>query len=219
MRRLVSPLLVLAVTVLAAVVAAQTDPAPQGITSNAEESAPNRESLLSIWARSPEAQRNRAQDTQLSPELSNELLTVLARGVKPCDCYTRRVRWAWAIPTPKDPEHPAIVVAFSDPPKQRQPVLAYIRLAYVRFSEGRYVVTSSLTLKRPALEAKAALDVRLKPRRDVDDDGQLDVIVQFAEQWPGERYCGRATFASSAEQLSIDEETCDSEPTVSLEYP
>jgi hypothetical protein len=218
MRRLLTPLFALALAT--SVARAQTDPAPAGIAPGTPAAPADRESFLTTWARSPEAQRNRAEDTRLSPEVATELLTVLARGVKPCDCYTRRVRWAWAIPTPKDPAHPAIVVAFTDPPKQRQPVLAYLRLAYVRFTDGRYVVTSSFTLKRPAFsEPRASLDVRLKPRRDVDGDGQLDVIVQFAEQWPGERYCGSATFASSAEQLSLDEVTCDSEPTVSLEYP
>jgi hypothetical protein len=182
--------------------------------------ASERDDMLTHWARLARAQRDRVLSGALEPPVNAGLLAVLERGVSKCDCFTRRLRWAWAVPSPKDRDHPSIVIAFNDPPRLKARVLEYLRLAYVRYTGGRYVVTSSLMLKRPVLsEDTASLDVRLKARRDVDDDGQLDVVLHFAEQWSDERFCGRATFASSAEQISIDEETCDSEPTVSLDYP
>jgi hypothetical protein len=232
MRRLLPSLLALALGSATTFVAAQSRPvmlkAPAepadrlvpGARPAPDEATAARDEVLTGWARLARAQRDRVLAAELEPDVSAGLLAILLRGVSRCDCYTRRIRWAWAVPNPKDREHPSIVIAFNDPPRVKARVLEYLRLAYVRHAAGRYVVTSSLMLKRPVLsEPRASLDVRLKPRRDVDEDGQLDVVLHFAEQWPSERFCGRATFASSAEQIRVDEETCDSEPTVSLDYP
>jgi hypothetical protein len=232
MRRTLPSLSALVLSFASTLAAAQSrpitlkTPAPTGqrvaaaLPSGPDAASAQRDEVLTGWARLARAQRDRVLVADLESGVSAALLSLLERGVRGCDCYTRRIRWAWAVPNPKDREHPSIVIAFNDPPRVKARVLEYLRLAYVRHAGGRYVVTSSLMLKRPVLtETRASLDVRLKPRRDVDDDGQLDVVLHFAEQWPDERFCGRATFASSADQVSIDEETCDSEPTVSLDYP
>ena len=169
---------------------------------------------LASWVHTPEAQRNRVDARALSEEVEGELLSVLARGVSRCDCAARRLRWAWALPLPHDRAHPAVVVAFVDPPRNQESVLLYMRVAFLRFREGRYVVTSALALRRPAVAMDADLTVRLLPRRDVDADGQLDIALRFQERWQTQGYCGRATFASASEQLSLVEETCASEESL-----
>ena len=174
-------------------------------------SEPGALDALSSWAHAPEAQRNRVEASALPPEVQSELLSVLSRGVSACDCLARRVRWAWALPLPHDRAHPAVVVAFVDPPRNQESVLWHMRFAFLRFRQGRYVVTSALALRRPALSADAALTVRLLPRRDVDDDDQLDIALRFQERWQSTSYCGTATFASAGEQLALVEEECGSE--------
>jgi hypothetical protein len=162
----------------------------------------------------PEAQRNRVASEQLPLALQSELLAVLSRGVSACDCLARRVRWAWALPLPHDLKHPAIVVAFVDPPRTQDTVLWHLRFAFLRFREGRYVVTSALALRRPALAMDAALSVRLLPRSHADADRQLDIALRFHERWQTASYCGTATFASAQEQLTLLEEECASEEHV-----
>jgi hypothetical protein len=170
--------------------------------------------VLVAWSKLPEAQRNRVLDASLAPEVKAALLEVLARGVSPCECFTRRIRWAWALPGPRDPAHPALIVSFSDPPRDQTHVAYYARFAHLRFVDGRYAVSSSFMLKRPALtERKASLSVHMKPRRDLDRDGQIDVALSFSERWPGELFCGAASFASSGEQLSLEEGACESGAT------
>jgi hypothetical protein len=188
------------------------EPAPAVDAAPAEPAASLE--VLSNWAHSPEAQRNRVEAGALSPEVQSELLSVLSRGVSGCDCLARRVRWAWALPLPHDRAHPAVVVAFVDPPRDQSSVLWHLRFAFLRFREGRYVVTSALALRRPAMAMDAALTVRLLPRRDVDDDKQLDIALKFQERWQGQGYCGIATFASAAEQLTLEEEECASEESL-----
>jgi hypothetical protein len=98
-------------------------------------------------------------------------------------------------------------------------VASYLRIAQLRFEGGRYVVTSAMALKRPAMaQNKASLEVRMLPRRDVDEDGQLDIVLHFAEQWPSDSFCGTATFASSSEQLSVEQEAC-TEEEATTSYP
>jgi hypothetical protein len=175
--------------------------------------------LLEHWAHEVDAQKNRVTDEALSPELSSELLSVLARGVSSCDCFPRKLRWAWAMPTPRDREHPMIVVAFNDPPRVQDLVASYLRIAQLRFAGGRYIVTSAMALKRPAMsQNKASLEVRVLPRRDLDEDGQLDIVLHFAEHWPSDSFCGTATFASSSEQLAVEQEAC-TEEEATTSYP
>lgn len=177
--------------------------------------------LLTNWAHTAEAQRNRVLDTHLEPHVAAELLAVLEKGVTACDCYPRRLRWAWALPSPRSGTHPAIVVAFTDPPRVQDVVVANVRVAHLRFREGRYVVTSSMLLRRPALSQKASLEVRLLARRDLDEDNQVDIELSFIEDWQQRipSYCGRARFLSSGEQLVIEEEICAGDPTVTVTYP
>jgi hypothetical protein len=169
---------------------------------------------LLTWSKLPQAQRNRVLYTALAPEVDAALLEALGRGVSPCDCYARRIRWAWALPDPRARAHPALVVAFSDPPRDQTHVAYYARFAHLRFVDGRYTVSSAFMLKRPALrERNASLNVRMKPRRDLDHDGQIDIAMSFAERWASASFCGSASFPSSGEQLTLDEGACETVAT------
>lgn len=165
-----------------------------------------------------EAQRNRVDGAKIPPVVASALLEILARGVRSCDCHPRRLRWAWALPLPKDRAHPAIVVSFTDPPRDQTRIAYYMRFAFLRFHEGRYVVTSTVALRRPALSIAAAkLVVHLEPRRDVDEDGQLDIALTYTEQRESESSCGKAQFGSATDQLVLREEACAAQAAAGTE--
>ena len=148
----------------------------------------------------------------LPSEVQTGLLSALATGTRACDCLPRRLRWAWSLPNPKDSVHPSLVVSFEDRPRAQNDILIYERLALISFREGKYVAAGVLTLNRPRANADAALSVRMLPRRDFDQDGQLDIAVSYVETWKKATVCGRVLFQSSAPAPIFEHVACPKSP-------
>lgn len=163
---------------------------------------------LRVFAQEPRAQRNRVPAEQLPPEIAARVLSILSEGVRGCDCLPRRLRWVWALPRPGDKNHPSLVVSFDDRPREHSEILMYERLAYVTYKDGKYRAQGVLSLNRPLATVNAALNVSMLPRRDVDQDGQLDIGVRFAETFHDASECGQVLFASSANTPSFEATGC-----------
>ncbi len=163
---------------------------------------------LRAFALAPRAQRNRVPAEELTEVVQTGLLKALNAGIRGCECLPRRLRWVWSLPNPKDAVHPALVVSFEDRPRESTEILMYERLALIAYQDGKYVAAGVLTLNRPRANVKASLNVRMLPRRDFDQDGQLDIAIGFAETWQEVTECGRVLFQSSAAQPSFERVIC-----------
>lgn len=163
---------------------------------------------LRVFGLAPRTQRNRVPAEEFPAAVEKALLAALETGARPCDCLPRRLRWAWSLPNPKDPAHPSLVVSFEDRPRVENEILMYERLSLITYREGKYVASGVLTLNRPRMSADASLNVRMLPRRDFDQDGQLDIAVSFVEKWKKATECGRVLFASGAAQPTFEATAC-----------
>lgn len=165
---------------------------------------------FTAWTHEARVQRNRVEGQDVPAKIADEMLSILAQGARPCDCRTRRLRWVWALPRPQDRgEHPAVVVAFEDRPRNDGELLLYERYALLQYRDGAYRVGQVLTLRRPSVTSKARLSVELRPRRDLDQDGQMDLALRVDEHWADEgRYCAEARFLSATPELKIEERAC-----------
>ena len=179
-------------------------------SARAEEHEPNWE--LRVFALAPRTQRNRVPAEELTTDVQTALLSALESGARACDCLPRRLRWVWSLPNPKDAAHPSLVVSFEDRPRAASDILMYERLALVAFREGKYVASGVLTLNRPRANADGSLNVRMLPRRDYDNDGQLDIAISFVETWRKATECGRVSFQSSAAQPTFERVACPPSP-------
>lgn len=181
-----------------------------GSRARAEEHEPDWD--LRVFAQEPRAQRNRVAVENVPADAAARLVTIIDTGVRGCDCLPRRLRWAWALPRPTDGVHPALVVSFEDRPREHAQILMYERLALVSYKEGKYVVAGVLTLNRPLATADASLNVRMLPRRDFDEDGQLDIAISYVERWKQSSECGRILFQSGNAQPVFERVTCAKAP-------
>lgn len=163
---------------------------------------------LRVFALAPRTQRNRVPAEEFPADVQSALLAALQTGARACDCLPRRLRWAWSLPNPKDPAHPSLVVSFEDRPRVEQAILLYERLSWITFRDGKYVASGVLTLNRPHAKTDASLNVRMLPRRDFDQDGQLDIAVSFVEKWKEVTECGRVLFQSGAAQPTFEATPC-----------
>ncbi len=167
---------------------------------------------LTAWAHDGKVQRNRVHAAQIPAKIQKLVLDVLAAGVQGCDCRPRALRWMWALPRPQDGgEHPALLVAFEDRPRERGDILLYERYALLAYGDGVYRVRQVLNLKRPFETSQASLRVTVRPRRDSDLDGQLDIVMDIEERWPEQTYCAWARVESRAAELTVQERDCAAE--------
>jgi hypothetical protein len=166
---------------------------------------------FTAWTHEARVQRNRVEGSEVPSKIAEQMLAILQKGARPCDCRARRLRWVWALPRPQDRgEHPALVVAFDDRPRAEGPLLRYERYALLSYRDGAYRVGQVLSLRRPAPNSSARLHVALRPRRDLDFDGQLDLALRVDEHWTErDRYCAEARFLSAAPELKVEERACE----------
>ncbi len=167
---------------------------------------------LRLFAHEPRAQRNRVVVANIPPEAAARLVSIIDAGVRGCDCQPRRLRWAWALPRPTDSAHPSLVVSFEDRPRDHAQVLMYERLALVTYQADKYAVAGVLTLNRPLAAVDASLTVRMQPRRDFDQDGQLDIAIGYVERWEQSSECGQVLFQSGNAQPVFEGVTCEKAP-------
>jgi len=163
---------------------------------------------LRVFAQEPRAQRNRVLAEDLPEAVAARLLAIVAQGVRGCDCLPRRLRWVWALPRPSDRIHPALVVSFDDRPREHASILMYERMALLTYRDGKYGAQGVLSLNRPLANVDGALSVSMLPRRDFDQDGQLDIGVRFMETWKRVPECGRVLFQSGSVAPVFEPTSC-----------
>lgn len=163
---------------------------------------------LRVFAQEPRAQRNRVLAEDLPADIAARVLAILSEGVRGCDCLPRRLRWVWALPRPTDKNHPSLVVSFDDRPRAHTAIHMYERLAWLHYKDGKYVAQGVLSLNRPLATADGSLNVSMLPRRDFDQDGQLDIGVRFMETWQRASECGRVLFQSGGSVPAFEATAC-----------
>jgi hypothetical protein len=167
---------------------------------------------FTAWTHEGRVQRNRVEGESVPAKITEKMLAILAEGARPCDCRARRLRWVWALPRPHDRgEHPALIVAFEDRPRSESELRLYERYAMLSYRDGAYRVGQVLSLRRPIVTSRATLRVELRPRRDLDQDGQMDVTLRVDEHWASERYCADARFLSATAEMKLEERACEDE--------
>lgn len=163
------------------------------------------DSAIAGWARGGPAMRRRSDEAALPSEVRAGLLAVLAASARPCDCASRRLRWAWPLRHAGDGRHPRLVVAFSDAPRAPGEVIEYLRFALLRYVSGHYVVTSAMAFPR---RWDGELAVRVLGKRDLDGDGDEDISLHVSEPRREGPACSVGRFMTGRSEASLEDAPC-----------
>jgi hypothetical protein len=181
-------------------------PAPAGAEVRSESAArSSADSAIAGWARGGPAMRRRSDEAALPVTVRAGLLSVLAASARPCDCSSRRIRWAWPLRHARDGRHPRMVVAFSDAPRGQGDVIEYLRFALLRYVQGHYVVTSAMAFPR---RWDGELAVRVLGKRDLDGDGDEDISLQVSEPRADGPGCSVGRFMTGKNEASLEDVPC-----------
>lgn len=198
--RLLACLLVLAVHAVPASGWAQEEQASAAAPDHSE---------LQRWVQRTSGVGNRVLVEQIEPKIQDVLLEILKSGVASCDCLPRRIRWVWPLRNHRVPGHFRLVVAFDDRPRDGRKLVAFERFALLNELDGTFSVSSAFNVGRPNVASGGTLRVKLKPRRDLDADDDLDISVSIAELWADQRFCGVLHFQTSLDVLRFEEAECE----------